>query len=389
MVLMRKNSWGKFIVLSVILGLLMSFGGLMMPGVASAAAPLLQTAEVTSNGDISLTFDQDIADPTGIGAEGQFTVTVDSLSVSVTAVVKTNTSTKIKLVLESKITAGQTAEVVYNKSDDVNKQVKAVADSTAVDSFAAQQVTNNLQPPPTEVFAIAGDGVSSTSYTMEQLKAMNPTTDTYPGKNDAILSCKGVALAEMLNALNVTGDSLMVQINTTDAASYPVDPVTLASVLDPAGKYLLTYEVDGQAVADATSLRIYWSGKVIKNVLGLTISRPVSENPKYTVAPVADAAYTAGTTDKGINIMTVNSGISGFKYFAVNITPVTPHEGNEVVVFTHLRGGNQLGINAAKADFDLVNAAQAGFNVRADDIIKAYIVDDLTNSTTVNPIVFQ
>jgi|GEM_PF-390579 len=109
----------------------------------------------------------------------------------------------------------------------------------------------------------------------------------------------------------------------------------------------------------------------------------------YTVAPVPDAAYAAGTTSSGINTMTVNSGINGFKYFAVTITPVTPHNGNETVIFTHLRAGRQLGINAAKADFDFVQTAEAGFNVQAGDVVKAYLVDDLTNNILINPVVLQ
>lgn len=87
--------------------------------------------------------------------------------------------------------------------------------------------------------------------------------------------------------------------------------------------------------------------------------------------------------------MTVKTGISGFKYFTINITPVTPHAGKETVVFTHLRNGVQLGINATRADFDTVTSAQAGFNVKAGDVIKAYIVDELTNDLTFNPIVLQ
>ena len=109
----------------------------------------------------------------------------------------------------------------------------------------------------------------------------------------------------------------------------------------------------------------------------------------YSLSPAEDDNYTPGTTVDGINTMTVKAGVSGFKYFTVEITPVTPHAGNETVVFTHLRNGIPQGLNATRADFDQVSTAHAGFNVQAGDVIKVYIVDELTNDEEVNPIILQ
>jgi hypothetical protein len=130
------------------------------------------------------------------------------------------------------------------------------------------------------------------------------------------------------------------------------------------------------------------TGELIES---FTINKGVITDPKpvYTLTPQPDPAYTAGTTQDGINTMTVNDGMAGFKYCTVNVAPVISHSGNETVVFTHLRNGIQLGLNAAKADFDRVNAAQAGFNVQPGDVIRAYIVDDLTNAVDINPVVLQ
>ncbi|KGP77277.1 hypothetical protein JT05_00125 [Desulfosporosinus sp. Tol-M] len=132
------------------------------------------------------------------------------------------------------------------------------------------------------------------------------------------------------------------------------------------------------------------NGEVIESYTISKEATPDPEpNPVYTISPEADTAYTPGTTEEGINTMTVNADITGFKYFVVNIRPVIPHNGDEVVVFTHLRNGNQLGLNAAKADFDAVLAVQAGFNVLPGDMVKAYIVDDLTNAIDFNPTILQ
>ena len=120
-------------------------------------------------------------------------------------------------------------------------------------------------------------------------------------------------------------------------------------------------------------------GKIDFKIVSIKLVGSEPGKASYTLTPEADAAYTAGKTPEGINFMTVNNGVTGFKYFTVGVTPVVSHDGKETVVFTHLRNGSQLGINATRADFDQVNTAQASFNVKAGDVVKVYIVDELTN----------
>lgn len=115
----------------------------------------------------------------------------------------------------------------------------------------------------------------------------------------------------------------------------------------------------------------------------------VPETAKYELTPAEDTTYTVGMLSDGIKIMTVNSNSAGMKCFGVQVTPVIGHEGLENVVFTHWRDGVQLTINATRADFDNVQEAQAGFNVQPGDIIKAFIVDQLSNDTNCNPVPFQ
>ncbi|TEB07053.1 Listeria-Bacteroides repeat domain protein [Pelotomaculum schinkii] len=116
----------------------------------------------------------------------------------------------------------------------------------------------------------------------------------------------------------------------------------------------------------------------------------ISQAPKYTVTPVEDVSvYEVGTTHDGISVMTVKTGVTGLKYFGTLITPVIEHGGEEAVAFTHLRDGVQLSLNVTKADFDLVGEAQSGFNVEAGDMVKVFIVDDLTNDVDHNPTLLQ
>lgn len=114
------------------------------------------------------------------------------------------------------------------------------------------------------------------------------------------------------------------------------------------------------------------------------------KNPVYEVLPdVADPAYVSGISAEGICTMTVKPGISGFKYFIVRIEPKVPHCGKETVIFTHSRNNSMLQISATIADFDEVGTAQAGFNVDAGDVVKAYIVDELNNAKDCNPVILQ
>ncbi|TEB08065.1 Regulator of chromosome condensation (RCC1) repeat protein [Pelotomaculum schinkii] len=186
-----------------------------------------------------------------------------------------------------------------------------------------------------------------------------------------------------------------VDITFTDDADWrsaiteiTVDGATLAD-----GKYTVSAGVITIAADVFTEAKDY---TVVVKAAGYedaavvqTIEETSGPNPVYTVTPEADDAYTAGTTQEGINTMTVNDGVTGFKYFTVNIAPVVSHSGNETVIFTHFRNGSQLGLNATRADFDQVEIAQAGFNVQSGDVIKAYIVDNLTNAIDLNPIILQ
>jgi uncharacterized repeat protein (TIGR02059 family) len=112
---------------------------------APVPAPKLLSGEITSKGDLSLTFDKEMADPAG--TQGQFTVTVDGAAVAVSGVETTNTVEKIKLVLSTKATGANNVTVSYTKSADPAKQLKSV-DGGLVESFSTQ-IGEALTNPPT------------------------------------------------------------------------------------------------------------------------------------------------------------------------------------------------------------------------------------------------
>lgn len=130
------------------------------------------------------------------------------------------------------------------------------------------------------------------------------------------------------------------------------------------------------------------SGELIESYTISKIAVP-PEMPQYNIVPSEKDAYTIGVTPDGIKTMTINGDQTGFKYFTISIESVKEHKGEEAVVFVHLRNGFQMELTVGGADFDVVNTAQAGFNINPGDVIKVFMVDDLSNAIDYNPVVLQ
>ena len=132
-----------------------------------------------------------------------------------------------------------------------------------------------------------------------------------------------------------------------------------------------------------TGRRDWWDPRLadqvsIGNIAKIELVSSANGKPVYIVAPEPDSGYDIGETQDGIKTMTVNAGVSDFKYFTVNINPVVAHSGNETVVFTHLRNGSQLQINSTRADFDQVDLLPRLVSIfcRRRNPKAGYIVDE-------------
>ena len=225
----------------------------------------------------------------------------------------------------------------------------------------------------TIVVAASGYTDASVTQTMTTITAPAPalapdTTNNTVGQAIDITFTDDEAWRAAITGITVDG---LTSEYTKNAGSITF----AASVFASAKEYAIVVKATGYADASVT-----------QSITTVTFST----NPQYSVVPTTDAAYTIGATADGIKTMTVNNAVSGSKYFEISITPVREHTGEETAVFVHLRNGAQISLNYTKADFDGgVKTAGAGFNVQAGDVVKAYIVDGLTNETTRNPIVFQ
>ncbi len=166
---------------------------------------------------------------------------------------------------------------------------------------------------------------------------------------------------------------------TNKDITWSTSDATVAAVDEETG--LVTAVSEGEATIAVTTKDGDFVDSITVTVVGAT--------PKYNIIPEEDPIYTIGKTEDGIKTMTVNDNQTGFNYFTVAIESIEPHEGMETVIFTHMRDGVQLQLNALVADFDKVGVAKAGFNVKSGDVIKVYIVDKLTNDSESNPIMLQ
>ena len=185
-----------------------------------------------------------------------------------------------------------------------------------------------------------------------------------------------------------------VVITAEDGASVTIDSADIIRN----NNYIVANSLDGALIPESDKswpLRLVGpsvSGQdSISKIVSIKLLPVQTEKPQYDIVPATDSLYTIGTTEDGIKTMTINDKNSGFKYFTVSVKPVKANEGKETIVFTHLRENVQLGLNATIADFDTENTPQPqpGFNVNPGDVIKVYIVDQLTNDIDQMPIVFQ
>jgi len=224
-----------------------------------------------------------------------------------------------------------------------------------------------------------GELIESYTLTVPESSKINPptliadTTDNTVGNSIELTFEDNENWRDAITEVMVNDIVLKNDKYSVEAGNLIID----ASVFTEAGIYTIVVKAAGYIDA------------VVKQQINKESVQPEIEKPQYNVIPKEDPVYTIGVTVDGIKTLTVNPNQTGFKYFSVSIEPVKAHEGTETVVFTQLRNGIQLQLNAAVADFDTLQAAQTGFNVKVGDVIKAYIVDDLNNAEDFNPTVLQ
>ncbi len=99
--------------------------------------------------------------------------------------------------------------------------------------------------------------------------------------------------------------------------------------------------------------------------------------------------YVIQETESGM-MLTLKQGVTGFKHFGATVKAAIGTLGQLEVVFTHLRNNAQQSLNSIQADFDAEKInSKTGFNTEPGDVIKIYMVDELTNGTDRNPVILQ
>ncbi|MGI5921584.1 MAG: SwmB domain-containing protein [Syntrophomonadaceae bacterium] len=173
------------------------------------AAPTFASAEVTSSGDLSITFSKPMEQTATLaGKKGQFDVRVDGAKNEVTALSLTGTPTKIKLTLTTKITSGQIVTVAYTKGDDAASRVVA-ADGGVLESFAAQAVSNELVPAAPVYVSSTVNGKGDISITFSKDMAD-------PSGKEAQFSVKVDGKENIVTAVQSTGTANQIKLVLTN-----------------------------------------------------------------------------------------------------------------------------------------------------------------------------
>jgi len=115
-----------------------------------------------------------------------------------------------------------------------------------------------------------------------------------------------------------------------------------------------------------------------------TISAAIGRGD-YILVPQPSTGYTVSRNSNGIQELKATS--RNLTYFTMKIYPVKSHPGLETAVFVHDRNFMTRSINAPRADYDIIDTASAGFSTEANDVVRIFLVDELTNSIYQNPVI--
>ena len=129
-------------------------GGVKNP---DTTAPLLIDAEVNENGNIELSFNEDVSGSNPL--EADFTVTVDGTVVPVTDILINGSI--ITLITDPEISANQTVEITYSDSTPGDAQGIQDSDGNVLQEFDAADLPNGVVNNPELSLSLANDAISA------------------------------------------------------------------------------------------------------------------------------------------------------------------------------------------------------------------------------------
>ncbi|QRN84803.1 putative Ig domain-containing protein [Clostridia bacterium] len=257
--------------------------------------------------------------------------------------------------------------------DDSLPTGKIVAYSTNLGSVEGMAPTVNGLAKAT--FTSAETGIATISVTVDSETASTEVTIKPTGIQGVIpTGVVGKSFIAIFTGIGGTEPYSWTAIGLPDGLTMNPGTGEISGTPLQAGTYAIQVQLDANV------------GELVSRGYEISIIEE-SGNGAYLITPVDDDTYITGISDGLIPTMTVNQGFSGFTYFSVQIETLKGHSGNEVCVFVHIRDNQQIGMSFMKADLETVNSVGAAFNVRTGDAVKAYIVDNLSNSPASNPIV--
>ncbi|NLK00231.1 MAG: hypothetical protein GX318_03200 [Clostridia bacterium] len=191
--------------------------------------------------------------------------------------------------------------------------------------------------------------------------------------------------------VRIMGPSLEVDKTDLQAEVDGVSYLERADYTEDSWEALIEALEDAHAVLgdeEATQETVDNALEALKGAIRGLVHRDTPTS-KYELEVEDSDDYEKQATEAGIMLM-LKQNVTGFKHFGAVVRATDERLGQLEVVFTHLRNYIQRGLNSIQADYDadMINA-KAGFNTEPGDVIKIYMVDELTNETDRNPIILK
>ena len=372
-------------------------------------APVLIDAEVNENGNIELSFNEDVSSSNPLNDD--FTVTVDGTAVPVIDIL-INGST-ITLITDPEITQGQVVEVSYSDSTQGNTQGIQDSDGNVLEGFDAADVggveNNSEQQTPDVDAPVLIEAEANTNGNIELSFNEVLDTDNLPPAASLVVTVGTAPDQTVVNVIDIIADGNILTLITDPVISAGqsvnvvyTDPSAgndLDAIQDIAGN-----DAAGFSTADLPNGVVNNSDQPTPDTVGPTLlAAEVNENGNIELSfnealdtdnlpPAASLVVTVGTapdqttvnvidiiSDGNILTLITDPVISAGQ--SVNVIYTDPSAGNDLDAIQDIAGNDAADFTTADLPNGVVNNVELPLSL-ANDEISALLVNKTINTAT-------
>ena len=372
-------------------------------------APVLIDAEVNENGNIELSFNEDVSASNPLNDD--FTVTVDGTAVPVTGLISDGNI--ITLITDPEITQGQVVEVSYSDSTPGNTQGIQDSDGNVLEGFDAADVggveNNSEQQTPDVDAPVLIEAEANTNGNIELSFNEVLDTDNLPPAASLVVTVGTAPDQTVVNVIDIIADGNILTLITDPVISAGqsvnvvyTDPSAgndLDAIQDIAGN-----DAAGFSTADLPNGVANNSDQPTPDTVGPTLlAAEVNENGNIELSfnealdtdnlpPAASLVVTVGTapdqttvnvidiiSDGNILTLITDPVISAGQ--SVNVIYTDPSAGNDLDAIQDIAGNDAADFTTADLPNGVVNNVELPLSL-ANDEISALLVNKTINTAT-------